>query len=253
MRILLSISPAFARRVALIFTLVVLCFIVLSVGGLFANYLLEGSPQSPLKSVVTEFHRAFDANREKSFPNLYSAYALLFCSFLLGMVALARRTAGARYVVHWALLSVIFLYLSVDEALVIHEKLIAPLRSAFDTGGFLRHAWVIPGIVAVLVLGLAYLRFVLDLPTRIRNLFVIAGIMYVGGALGMEMVGGYYLSVFGETLGEKLVTNTEESFEMLGVVVFIYALLLYLGLYAEKIEVMSASLAEGLDNGSRTK
>ena len=250
MRILLSSSPLFARKVALILALVVLGFVALSVGGLFAVRSLEGSP---LRAAVMEFHNAFDANREKSFPNLYSAYALLLCSLLLGAISLARRTDGARYVAHWALLCGVFLYLSVDEALVIHEKLISPFQSALDTDGFLRHAWVIPGAVAVLVLGLAYLRFVLDLPPGIRNLFVLAGAVYVGGALGMEMVGGYYLSVFGDTLGQELVTNTEEALEMLGVVAFVYALLLYLSLHAEKIELMPDPPAEGLRSGPGTE
>ncbi len=249
MRVLLSISPLFARRVALIFALVALCFVSLSVGGLLAVRFLEGSS---LESVVREFYNAFDANREKSFPTLFSAYALLLCSFLLGAISLARRTAGARYVAHWALLGGIFLYLSVDEALVIHEKLILPLQSALDTGGLLRHAWVIPGAAAVLILGLAYLRFVLDLPAGVRNLFVLAGAVYVGGALGMEMVGGYYLGAFGDTLGQELLTNTEEALEMLGVVVFVYALLTYMGLHAEKIEVMPDPPAEGLRSDSGT-
>jgi hypothetical protein len=246
MRVLLSVSPLFARKVALILTLMVLGFVSLSVGGLLAVRALEGSP---LQGLVTEFHNAFDVNREKSFPNLYSAYALLLCALLLGTISLAKRTSGDRYVAHWALLGAVFLYLSVDEGLVIHEKLISPLQSALDTGGFLRHAWVIPGAVAVLVLGLAYLRFVLDLPAGIRNLFVVAGALYVGGALGMEMVGGYYLSVFGDTLGQELVTNTEEAFEMLGVVVFVYALLLYLDLRAEKIELMPDPPAEAPRDG----
>jgi hypothetical protein len=250
MRVLLSISPMFARKVALILTLVVLCFVSLSVGGLLASRFMEGSP---LQGAVTEFHNAFDANREKSFPNLYSAYALLFCAFLLGAISLARKTAGAHYVAHWALLGALFLYLSVDEALVIHEKLISPLRSAFGTDGFLRQAWVIPGAVAIFVFALAYLRFVLDLPARVRPLFVVAGVVYVGGALGMEMVDGYYLSVFGDTLGQELLTNTEEALEMLGVVVFIYALLMYLGLYVEKIEVMSDPSDEGLRSDPGTK
>lgn len=249
MRVLLSISPMFARKVALILTLVVLCFVSLSVGGLLASRLMENSQ---LQGAVTEFYNAFDANREKSFPNLYSAYALLLCAFLLGAISLARRTAGARYVAHWALLGAIFLYLSVDEALVIHEKLISPLQSTLGTGGFLRQAWVIPGAVAVLVFALAYLKFVLNLPARIRTLFVVAGVVYVGGALGMEMVDGYYLSVFGDTLGQELLTNAEEALEMLGVVVLIYALLMYLGLYVEKIEVMPDPPAEDLRSGPGT-
>lgn len=53
--------------------------------------------------------------------------------------------------------------------------------------------------------------------------------MFVGGALGMEMVGGQYADSFGGgTPVYMAITSIEESLEMFGIVVFVYALLTYI-------------------------
>jgi hypothetical protein len=50
--------------------------------------------------------------------------------------------------------------------------------------------------------------------------------MYVVGALGMETVSGWYASVHGsETFGYSLFAAAEETLEMAGAVLFIYAML----------------------------
>ena len=56
---------------------------------------------------------------------------------------------------------------------------------------------MIPYIGFVLIVGLAYARFLFELPAKTRNLFLIAATLYVEGALGIEMVGGYYSSQMG--------------------------------------------------------
>jgi hypothetical protein len=49
------------------------------------------------------------------------------------------------------------------------------------------------------------------------------------GALGMEMVDGYYASLYGDNNFVYVVLTTiEEFFEMVGIAVFIYALLSYI-------------------------
>jgi len=40
-----------------------------------------------------------------------------------------------------------------------------------------------------MIFGLVYLRFLVDLPPKTRHLFLIAGLVYISGVLGMEMVG----------------------------------------------------------------
>ena len=82
-------------------------------------------------------------------------------------------------------------YASLDEALSFHEGLSIPVRDALDVSGVLYFAWVIPYGIAVLILGAACLRFVLRLDRATRNLFIVAGALYVGGAVGFELIGGW--------------------------------------------------------------
>lgn len=82
----------------------------------------------------------------------------------------------------------------------------------------------------------AYLRFFFHLPTRQRLLFFVAGALYVGGALILEMLSAFYVDLYGgqnnmtglQIVAIHAITTAEETFEMLGVIVLIYALLTYL-------------------------
>lgn len=173
----------------------------------------------------------FYVDAEKNIPSFYSMCTLLFCSILLATIAYAKKVAGNRYVPYWGALSIIFLYLSWDEAFSIHEQVIGPLRSAFNTSGFLYFAWVIPGSIFVLLCLLAFWGFLCALPKKTRRLFLMAGTIYVAGALGMEIINGYYVSLYGQqNIGYAILTTLEECFEMLGIAVFIYALLSYMSL-----------------------
>ncbi|MDV2991298.1 MAG: hypothetical protein N4J56_000952 [Chroococcidiopsis sp. SAG 2025] len=89
-------------------------------------------------------------------------------------------------------LSVIFLFLAIDEFASLHEKLIEPIHSKLNTSGFY-FAWVIPGAAFTFVCLLIFTRFLGHLPTQTRRLFLLAGSLYVGGTLGMEMIGGTIL------------------------------------------------------------
>ena len=65
-----------------------------------------------------------------------------------------------------------------------------------------------------------------------------AGAVYVGGAIGMEMIGGFYQDVYGYDLTYVLLQTIEEVGEMLGIVIFIYALCYYLSVYPEPNQSM---------------
>jgi hypothetical protein len=54
----------------------------------------------------------------------------------------------------------------------------------------------------------------------------------------MELIGGYLSNKYGEyTMNYILVATCEEFLEMVGIAIFIYALLLYIKLHTEKIEL----------------
>lgn len=167
----------------------------------------------------------FGLDREANIPTWYSSVSLLIASALLAAVARARRQARDPDSRYWRGLAVIFLYLSVDEASSIHERLDLVPRAAALSAAF-HYGWVVVGIAAVAVVGLLCLRFVLRLAPPIRRLFVLAGLLFVGGALGLELLEGYYASAAGPgNLTYALLAALEEVLEMAGVAVFIYALL----------------------------
>lgn len=172
----------------------------------------------------------FDLDKEKNIPTLYSSVSILFCSFLLAIIAFARKKNGKHDFHYWIGLAVIFLFLSFDEFTSIHERLIRPLRSALNTSGFFYFAWVIPYGISVIIFLLLYLRFMINLPARIRLLFILAGLIFISGAIGLELVGGYYCELKEEQrdLTYVIITTFEETLEMVGILIFIYALMLYI-------------------------
>ena len=88
---------------------------------------------------------------------------------------------------------------------------------------------MVPYGIAIGVIGLAYLPFVFELPKETRNHFLLAGVIFVTGAFGVEMLGAREADLYGyETVTYCVLYSLEEMLEMLGIVLFIYALLSYL-------------------------
>jgi hypothetical protein len=95
--------------------------------------------------------------------------------------------------------------------------------------GYLYFAWQIVAAPLVILFGVIYWRFLFHLPPRTRNLFVLAALLYVGGALIVEGISAnrWYLDG-GQSFEYLAIATIEECFEMLGAVVFIYTLLTYM-------------------------
>jgi hypothetical protein len=173
--------------------------------------------------------RQFHLNQEANIPTWYSVSTLLFASLLLSLIGLTKYRLRDPYTAHWLCLAAIFLYLSADEGSRLHEmsEVLYP-RSHYS--GLFYYPWVIGGALVVLVIGLSYIKFVLRLPAGIRGLVILAGLLYVGGALGMEGVQAAFEEGHGyKNLSYDLMTGIEEVSEMAGIAVFIYALMRYAG------------------------
>jgi hypothetical protein len=159
---------------------------------------------------------------EQNAPTWYVSSLLLLCAVLLALIALAKRQDRAAYVPHWWFLAASFLYISLDETVTIHEK----ASKWFDYDGILHFGWVIPASAVVVVLGLAYLKFLAHLPSRTRWQFICAGAVYVGGALGVEFILGYWTDIAGsKNLTYGMIDLVEESMELGGVTLFLCSLL----------------------------
>jgi hypothetical protein len=172
----------------------------------------------------------FDLDIEGNVPTLYSAMAVLLCSALLALITTVNwhNPEGRRW--HWLGLSLLFFFLGVDEGTGIHEEIGSWLENFYEARGALYFFWVVPYGIATLVLGLTYLKFTWTLPADTRWRFVTAGTLFVVGALGIEMIGAREADLHGTTtLTYSVLYSIEELLEMLGIVVFIHALLLHLG------------------------
>ncbi|HEX5700970.1 MAG TPA: hypothetical protein VFX77_09995 [Rubrobacter sp.] len=241
--------------------IIILAVLMITLAGLAARFALymwgEVEFLQPL--------RLFDVGEERSIPTWFESILFLLCSTLLAVVAVAKKQRNDRYSLHWGVLSVILLLLSLDEVASIHEAVgeqserLLNYTTGITPGGAISFFWVVPGAIFVFIVLLVYLRFLANLPQTTRRLFLFAGALFVLGALGIEMltaqvvssseaISGWIESASGGMIGQGsasaiptilkgLQTSVEEMFEMLGLTAFVYALLAYISSYVEDVSV----------------
>jgi hypothetical protein len=192
----------------------------IATGTLIAAHILVHVVHYKVYELSWLFRHYFDVNHENSLPTWFSTMLHFTASMLLFTVAINKRSAQDDWTLYWFGLAFGFLILSMDEVAGVHEKI--NTATSFS--------WVIPGGVVAAMVGLAYIRFLLRLPFRTRWLFVISGAIFLLGALGVE-----YLSIWLKNtdllskLEYHLWTAAEEALEMSGIVLFIHAILGYIG------------------------
>ena len=245
----------------MIVRIIILAVLMITLAGLAARFALymwgEVEFLQPL--------RLFDVGEERSIPTWSESILFLLCSTLLAVVAVAKKQRNDRYSLHWGVLSVILLLLSLDEVASIHEAVgeqserLLNYATGITPGGAISFFWVVPGAIFVFIVLLVYLRFLANLPQNTRRLFLFAGALFVLGALGIEMltaqvvssseaISGWIESASGGMIGrgsagaiptilKGLQTSVEEMFEMLGLTAFVYALLAYISSYVEDVSV----------------
>jgi len=168
----------------------------------------------------------FNLDAEHNLPTLFGGLLFLVSAMLCAILWSAGRAEG-RAERAWLMLAYVFGFLGVDEFSVWHERLDALLRSALDPSGVLTFAWVIPYGFLTIVLALAMIPHLRRLEPTTRNYLILAGAIYVAGAIGFEMLGGYVYEGESTTHTWRWVTLTtiEELLEMVGMSLFVYTLL----------------------------
>lgn len=215
----IELSPKIiARNLSMIIGFLLLAHVVV----VFVTLL---SGHDSIHGLIPLFHFGGESN----IPTLYSSVALLICSMLLFLIAVNHKKNGSPYF-YWMGLALLFLLLSIDETASIHEKSGAPVRALLKTSGLLYYGWMIPYGIAAVVVAALYIRFLLRLPRKTMFLFILSGVIFVVGAVGFEMLGGWRHEAQGiNNALYYLFVTFEELFEMFGIVIFIYALLAYIG------------------------
>ncbi len=171
----------------------------------------------PLPDYLTEL---FDVEEEQSLENAYSSFALAIAGGLTLAMAGRRRQDADRDARYWKVLGIGLCAMSLEEVAGVHETI-----NTWQGGG-----WTTWGMVVAALIGLWFVPFLIRLPARTRWLFLAAGACYVGG----EMVVQKFEEIFyaqlgaGESLPYKFAVAVKEGGEMIGVVIYMQALLAHM-------------------------
>ncbi len=175
------------------------------------------------------FRPLVDMSRECNLPSFYSGALILTNAVALAAVSWRlwkERRAGW---ISWGFLAAVFVYLSIDETVGFHEHLSGGTREALGiTGGPFYFAWVLPGMAFALIVFLLSLRFLRQLDPMSRLRVMGAGAIYLSGAVGLEMLGGWRWRVIGGDISDALyilLFTFEETLEIAGMSLMLYAVL----------------------------
>jgi len=189
------------------------CVAAVSALGLAAE-LWNASSRHPLQE---ELVPRLSLSYEHNVPTWLASSLLLVCGLAAGAVA----REAPRWRRHWWGMCIVFAYASLDEATQLHEH----LGGHFETSGVLYYNWVIPAVGILGVLAAVYLPFVRALPAATRLRLIVAGAIYIGGAIGMELPLGWWVERAGpDNLGYGLIDWVEETLELLGASLALVAL-----------------------------
>ena len=163
----------------------------------------------------------FDLDEEESFGTWFSTSILLFSSVLSLLVAASLRSAADSMHRWWVMLGLGFGLLSIDEVVGLHEL----YNSLYENV-----PWTTAGFTLFVLAGFCFLPFLWHYRWRTSGLFMVAGIIFACGAIGVERYSGTDIN----SLSYNMLTALEEGLEMSGVIIVIYILLDFInGIEAE--------------------
>ena len=174
-----------------------------------------------------DFFDAINLDEEFNLTAIYSGLLLYASSFLLKEIAVSSQGGKRR---DWMLLSKVFLFLAFDEVFQVHELFVIPgLRQYLHPS--LASIWVIPYGILFALFSFKFIPFFLKLRNKVSVLSLISGGVYVSGAIAFEALNSWLVrtdQISRSSFYYELISGFEELFEMLGIIIFLYALMLEL-------------------------
>lgn len=219
------------RRLAFVLAMVVSLLTLMSLSVMLARTVFGHGCLFGISDLVF-------SGEEMNIPTWYSSAALLVCSALFFVIASAHERNENQYILHWRVLGVLFLLLSVDEACAMHEVIGTLLQKATGYQVFAHYGWVLPGALLTVLVSLAFVPFVRSLRVRTRRLLVLSAFIYTAGVLGAEAIGRWWDTVYGvKGLGYGILVVVEEFLEMSGVALCAFTLALYIADHVQGIRI----------------
>ena len=192
-----------------------LIVLALALAGLLVQYLRFVHDYEYLWGLAPLFNPA----REGNVPTWFSSALLLLSGTALAIAGARLREVSARGARWWLVLAAVFVLASLDETANLHELLSQQARRHFHPG--FGQLWVLVLGPAALAFMAAYAGFLRRQAPPVRRAFALGAALFVGGALGVEV-----LEIVAERAGAgpltvAVVTVGQEILELLGAVVLL--------------------------------
>ncbi len=160
------------------------CTLVLSLVSLFVN-LMHAQHTHGWETIVN----LFSVDREGSLPTWWSALMLTASGGLTWLVARSRRDAVWKERLAWWTLVAGFLFLSIDESCMLHER----IGRRAQLQGSLHHArWILLWLPPALLVTCAILWQLWRVSSRLVLGMTVGVMVFLSGAVGMETLTAKY-------------------------------------------------------------
>lgn len=179
--------------------------------------------------LMFRLHRFFGVNVESSFATWYNG-SLWFC-VAVASVVIAFLGRDDRVLRRGGMfLALVAAAASLDEIAQVHESMAIlgqwVMGSTQESMPIYAHfLWVVPGLVLSTLIGLSLLKFIRRLPAKAARGIIAGGVIFLAGALGMEILSGLWSFRYGENAYYQLWVTLEEGMEMTGISVALVSLL----------------------------
>ncbi|WP_277022354.1 hypothetical protein [Paracoccus hibiscisoli] len=182
--------------------------------------------------------QALDMNGEGNLP----AWFTVLCWFLAGILSycIAQVDKTPRQRIAWYGVMVFSFFISFDEMTMFHETFGSMMGTNIGrvsgVGDIFFYKWLIYGVLFAITAGFVFLPFLYRLPQSTSRRIVMACAVFLSGAIGVEFLGAASEAGAIDLVRGKLwliAIALEETLEMLGVILFVSALLHHLSLNVE--------------------
>ncbi len=205
------------RRVVTVLGVVVAALVAVSFAG---QLLVRLAPEHALVDLAAD---RLSVDSERSIPTVFSMALLLATAAVAAFIATSGRGRGD-VVRRWWVPAVVLALAGAEEVMQFHEWINDVMSDGPDDTSA---RWVVPALLVVAAVAVVSIRFVVSLPRDVRRLMIAAGALYLGGALGLEALGGTDYGP-GLPIGTVLLKHAEEALEMGGALLALYAALVFI-------------------------
>jgi hypothetical protein len=186
---------------------------IVTLGWAREFYVLICGPTTAL-----QFLRLFDV--ERSLTNWLQPILLVIASLLLAAVAALVRQDDDLIWRRWAILSCLFVGLSVDETTNLDAAALLPAGNVLVVLG--------PIVIAGVVLCAYFSKILFSVPRWYAYGFAVSAFLFVGGGVGLEIASRWAANIWGvESSHYVMAASLEETLETAGAVILIIVLLKY--------------------------